>query len=103
MNRIAVARELVKLARELVGTEPVRIFYIGGGTSTVSGITEDLAKEFEAAFPRSTKKKRRDGNTFTYYVAEKMEKKIEAWLKSKGVKVGGSPMWELQPGEMPSW
>ena len=92
MNRVVVARELVKLAKKLVSAESVRVYYIGGGSSAVFGITDDLAKEFEAAFPRYTKRKRRDGNTYTYYVAEKMSGKIKSWLTSKGVKVGGSPM-----------
>jgi O-phosphoseryl-tRNA(Cys) synthetase len=30
MNRVAVAKELVKLARELVAEESVRVFYLGG-------------------------------------------------------------------------
>jgi len=103
MNRTAVARELLAIAKELLAEDKLRVFYIGGGSSAVTGVTPELAAKLEATFPRTFKKKRREGNTFTYYIAERMSRKVQEWLKQNRIESGGSPMWDLAPGEMPSW
>ena len=100
-----IAQELVMIAKILVSAKPdVRIYYLGGG-SYVVGLPPAKAKELQSAFPKSFRRggKSNPDGTISYYVTEKASKLAKIWCEENGLSVGGSPMWDLEPGEMPSW
>ncbi len=103
MNKIFVAKELASIAKLLTSSDGIRIFYIGGGKYALTGVPSNIKTQLEVAFPKSLRKSRPENGTYTYYVTEQASRKIKEWLKTNRISVGGSPMWDLAPGEMPSW
>jgi len=82
-----------------------RIYYLGGGKYTVSIPLRmsGLAKKLQAAFPRSFRQPHTAPNEITFFVTEKASLMAKNLFQENGVPVGGSPMWDREPGEMPSW
>lgn len=87
-------------------TEPdARVWYVGGGSWACNVNGEDL-RGLRAAFPKSTRRVSRNPNaadSYSIYTTERGSNLIKAWLQEHGRTVGGSPQWDLAPGEMPSW
>lgn len=87
-------------------TEPdARVWYVGGGSWACNVNGEDL-RGLRAAFPKSTRRVSRNPNaadSYSIYTTERGSDLIKAWLQEHGRSVGGSPQWDLAPGEMPSW
>lgn len=77
---------------------PNRIYYNGGGKYVVQ-VEPSLAGELQKAFPKSFR--RQHGNSF--FVTERATQLAKAWGAERGIQWGGNPMWDLKPGEMPSW
>ena len=100
MNEQKIAR---KLARELEGGDPdARIYYLGGSKYVVE-VPAQAAGDLMKVFPRSFKRPKRKGSNVSFYVTEKASKLADQYCKEHGISVGSSPMWDLAPGEMPSW
>lgn len=84
--------------------EGARVYYLGGGSYVVDLPTPEMAQKLSAEFPKSFKRPRtRDKNNTGFYTTEKGAQIAKRWLEQQNVKAGGSPMWDLRPGEMPSW
>lgn len=84
--------------------EGARVYYLGGGSYVVDLPTPEMAQQLAAEFPKSFKKpKTRGPNNMGFYTTEKGAQIAKRWLEQQNVKAGGSPMWDLRPGEMPSW
>lgn len=80
-----------------------QISYNGGGKYVVK-VSADIAKQLQGQYPKSfTDGHAGPGNTVTFYATERGSKIAKDWLSIKGIKVVGSAMWDLAPGEMPSW
>ena len=89
--------------REAVaGGEKARTYYLGGGSHVVQ-VPKDLGARLQAENPRSFRKGRTEGPVMSFYTTERGRRIAEKWLKDQGITVHGSPMWELEPGEHPSW
>lgn len=86
--------------------EMPRIYYLGGGRYAVSIPTRmsALAKKLQSAFPRSFRQPRVTSDAVLFFVTEKASLMAKALLQENGItQIGGSPIYDRQPGEMPSW
>jgi hypothetical protein len=102
----AVSEALDTLRRQFLpeADEGARVYYIGGGSWVVDLPTPEMAQQLAAEFPKSFKKLRtRDRLNQGFYTTEKGAEVAKRWLAQQNVKVGGSSMWDLAPGEHPSW
>ena len=101
----SMRERIVKIAKSVVAIqEPdVRIYYLGGGSYVVQ-LSQQNSKELQSAFPRSFRRGRADNNgRASFYVTEKASKLARIWCEEHNLSIGSSPMWDLEPGEMPSW
>ena len=94
--------KLSEHVQTLIEDDKPRIHYIGGGSYVVS-VPQSLATDLESKYPKSFKKGRQEGTLVTYYCTERGAQIAGQYLKGKGQAYGGSPMYDLAPGEMPSW
>lgn len=93
-----------RIVNRLVEAKPAaRVSYIGGGIYSVE-VSREIAAELQKVYPRSFRKPHDNPDgTVWFGCTEKASQIAKAYLAKKGVTTGGSAMWDLEPGEMPSW